>query len=273
MAKKKILKRGKSKKQDFVIEIEDNALGSLKHGIEHFISYEKDPSDLKFALIHVFHSVELYLKARLAQDHPLLIFSKPECSISDEAHTVGFDTLVARLRNAQISLSKEDLECLDFIKRIRNAVEHHRIKANEEEVRNHIGKAARFLERFLKDQLSIVLQDELDAKIYKPLKEAIYTYKERLEEAKKKIQNYLPKHNDDVFYTIESCPECWEDTIPMPSPASHEYLAYCFFCKNKFYYKSCDRCGRHSFSSSKFTDRDDDIGMCEDCWEEMMNKD
>lgn len=272
MAKKKRSKRSKSKKQDFVIEIEDNALGSLKHGIEHFISYEKDPSDLKFALIHVFHSVELYLKARLAQEHPLLIYSKPECSISDGAHTVGFDTLVARLRNAQISLSKEDLECLDFIKRYRNAVEHHRIEANEEEVRNYIGKAARFLERFLKDQLSIVLKDEVDEKIYELLKEAIYTYKERLEEAKKEVKDYLPNYNDDIIYTVEYCPECWEETIPMPSPANED-LAYCFFCKNKFYYKSCNRCGRYSFSSSKFTDREDDIGMCEDCWEEMMNKD
>lgn len=274
MAIKRKIRKNKVKKPDFVLEIEDNALTSLKHGIEHFVTYEGNPIDLKFALIHVFHSVELFLKARLAKEHPLLIYSRPECSISDDAHTVGFDDLIGRLRNAGIVLPKDDIESLDFLRKFRNSIEHHKIKSSKEVVKNFIGRAARFIEFFLEDQLEIILKEEVDRKTYRTLAEAIYTYEERLKKTREEIDNYLPMDGKDrLEYYIEWCPDCGEETVPIPDPTSDDEFARCFFCDEKFYFMRCRRCGGHILSHTKLEGTDNDPGMCDRCWEDVMSKD
>jgi hypothetical protein len=59
---------------EFVLGLEQNAMDSLVHGVEHFVNEEK-PTDLRYTILHVFHAVELFLKARLAKDDPLSIFT------------------------------------------------------------------------------------------------------------------------------------------------------------------------------------------------------
>ena len=68
-----------SPKDKIEIGLEENALDSLKHGIEHFIR-DTSKTDLKYAILHIAHSVELFIKARLSKEHFLLIFFKPENS-------------------------------------------------------------------------------------------------------------------------------------------------------------------------------------------------
>lgn len=267
-------KRKKSSAQhDFVLDIEANALSSLRHGIDHFVAYDTNPSDLKFALIHVFHAVELFLKARLAKEHHLLIYAKPESMITGDSYTVGFDALVARLRNAGISFQREDLESLDFLRKIRNSIEHHEIKANRDEVKAYIGRAARFLERFINDELALILQNEVDDPTYQTLKEAIYSYKERVERAKSELENSLPGDpKDRMEYGIESCPECGENTIVIPDDTSNDGRVHCFFCGERFSFEACDRCGRKLLFGPGFASELTDAGMCEECWEEIMRR-
>ena len=59
----------------FELSLEQNALDSLVHGVEHYVNEEK-PTDLKYTILHVFHAVELFLKARLAKNDPSSIFKK-----------------------------------------------------------------------------------------------------------------------------------------------------------------------------------------------------
>lgn len=110
----------KESNADFVLDIETNAFSSLSHGIEHFVAEETD-DNLKFAILHVFHAVELILKARLAKAHPLLIYTRPEVEINDEAHTVDFKTLVGRLKNVGVDLSVNDIEELRKLQSVRNS--------------------------------------------------------------------------------------------------------------------------------------------------------
>lgn len=261
------------KKPDFVLDIEKNALSSLSHGIEHFVEDDDDNDNLKFAIIHVFHALELFLKARLAKAHPLLIYSKPECAITDDAHTVGYDLAIGRLRNIGVEFSEDDIKDLDALRKRRNSIEHHRIHANKEECKNYIGRASRFLDNFLKVQLNMSLKDSITEDAYKTLEEAIYSYEERVEKAKEEMLELLPSDKERYIDNhTEICPMCGEETILVPDPTLDHETVHCFFCGEKFYYEECTECGRATFSSNPISE-DEYNPFCDECWDHKMSKD
>lgn len=80
-----------TKQQTLVITLEDNAMDSLAHGVEHFL-YGKRKSDWKYVVLHVFHAIELLLKARLAKHDEKLIYTNRK-----NGHTVNCSEAVKRL--------------------------------------------------------------------------------------------------------------------------------------------------------------------------------
>lgn len=62
--------------EKFKLELLENALDSLDEGIERFL-LNRRPSDLKYSVLHIAQAVELFLKARLVREHPLLIYVNP----------------------------------------------------------------------------------------------------------------------------------------------------------------------------------------------------
>jgi hypothetical protein len=64
-----------SSQKRLVIRLEENAMDSLVHGIEHYL-YGRKTTDWKYVILHVFHAVELFLKARLAKYDESLIYKK-----------------------------------------------------------------------------------------------------------------------------------------------------------------------------------------------------
>lgn len=53
-----------------IIGLEKNANDSLVHAVEHFVADEM-PTDLKYAILHIYHAVELFLKAWLVKICPI----------------------------------------------------------------------------------------------------------------------------------------------------------------------------------------------------------
>ena len=250
----------KTQQNDFVLDIENNALSSLRHGVEHFMGKETD-DNLKFAIIHIFNSLELFLKARLAKAHNLLIYSKPECDINNpEAITVSFDTLIARLNN--VGLKEISVDTFDPLRKIRNRIEHHKIEITKEEVRNHIGRTIEFLEPFLQKELNIILDENIPRTIYKVLSKALNLYTKRIAQAEEEIKACIPNgRNDHTQY--EYCPECGEMTIVIPDPTSKDELVHCFFCNSRFYHTECEQCVNTILSREPFDGFSQDL--CEDC--------
>lgn len=260
--------------EEITIELLDNAKSSLIHGIQHYLAFRKTEAteDIKFAIIHVFHAVELFLKARLAQAHPMLVFTKPECAEDDDPHTVQFEVLVRRLKCAEVSLSGADFSALDGLRKVRNQIEHHRIKKPVEEVQAYLCNAARFFESFLEREFSICLKDELSDEAYRALSEAIHTHEERLAQARAEIDKCLPGDKDRLLYTFSYCPECGEETIVTPDPVTEDHRVHCFFCGEEFYHDECPGCGGPILSSVPITEDNHPL-LCEDCWEYRLSKD
>ncbi|WP_375491261.1 hypothetical protein [uncultured Nostoc sp.] len=62
-----------SNQQRLVVKLEENAMDSLVHGVEHHL-YGRRNTDWKYVILHVFHAVELFLKARLAKHDESFIY-------------------------------------------------------------------------------------------------------------------------------------------------------------------------------------------------------
>lgn len=206
---------------DFTLELEENALDSLEHAVYHYLD-ESEPMFLKYSILHTVHAIELFLKARLAQEHPLLIYDPPEkapTKPSDDYKTVDFHKLRLRLQKAGVAISDDDIKILDPLRKMRNAIEHHRVELSTVEVERLLGQAMFFLDQFLRKELGIELEDKLSGNVYAALKQALYTFEQQMELAVRSMQAELPaKFEDQMHYTRETCEqcgceECWEYMI------------------------------------------------------------
>lgn len=259
---------------DFTLELEENALDSLEHAVYHYLD-ESEPTFLKYTILHTFHAIELFLKARLALEHPLLIYDAPEkapTKPSDDYKTVDFNKLRLRLQKAGVAISEDDIKILVPLRKMRNAIEHHRVDLSTKDVERLLGQAMFFLDQFLRKELNIELEYKLSTKVYSALKQSLYTFKQQMELAEQRMEAELPgKLEDRMYYSREICEQCGNDTIQLPPTTSENSRVRCHFCNELYYVKVCDRCNAPAFSSHRFTQEDD--GICEDCWEYVINSD
>src|SRR5919199_4160078 len=125
-----------SSDNDFVLGLEENAIDSLVHAVEHFV-YEERDTDLKYTILHVFHAIELFLKARLAKVDSELIYKKPRKD--GTRGTIGLEELKKLLRKEGVVLSEQDNKSLESLREVRNSIEHYRAAFNREEVEKYVG--------------------------------------------------------------------------------------------------------------------------------------
>ncbi|GAI94411.1 unnamed protein product [marine sediment metagenome] len=212
----------------------ENGIDSIAHGIEHFLIGEKDNKNFKFAILHIFHGIEMILKEKLFKINPILIYSNIDQKINESSHTIGFSNLVIRLENVGIKFSKEEIETINGIQRIRNQIEHKDMLFGIDDVKFKIGKSIKFLINFMRDELNIDLQNYINKDNYKILVTMIDFYDEQVKIVEKEIEEYLktfdPKDRQsiDIFF----CPYCNNRTVII-EPDEKGFVT-CHFCKEDF---------------------------------------
>ncbi|MFH1213478.1 MAG: zinc ribbon domain-containing protein [Candidatus Neomarinimicrobiota bacterium] len=215
-----------------------NGLDSLRHASEHFL--EDSESGLKYSILHLSHSIELLLKERLAKEHDLLIFSKPENS-SENAKTVTLDETIKRLSAAGIHLSNDAKLSFEALQRTRNKVQHYQLNLIKKDVEAEIGRNVKYIIDFLRDELSILLEDYLPKEIYSSLRNAIFTYEELAQLYKNEMLSFNKRYG--IKSEPELCPECGHFSIIYPDPRySKNDMVKCFFCKSELEVYKCSKC-------------------------------
>lgn len=88
----------------------ENAIDSIKHGIEHFLGAQKDPKTegrhYKYSILHAIQGAELFLKERLLRINVILIYSNIDKPISEGSITADFKSLPQRLMNSGVSIKE-----------------------------------------------------------------------------------------------------------------------------------------------------------------------
>jgi formylmethanofuran dehydrogenase subunit E len=255
--------------QDYVLGLEYNAFSSLEHGIEHYLGGSN--SDLKFTVLHVFHAVELLLKARLAKAHPLLILQRPEDDPTTGL-TADYKAILNRLKNLRVQLTAEDKQNLDSLRVTRNKIEHYEMQGNRPQIEDYVARAMKLLDGFVEKELDIRLRDRIRPELYREMERALFSYNERQKRTRQRIAQALPtKPKEQTLYRKLVCDECDEEAILMPDPDSNDDTVRCYSCGTKFFYWICDSCGEPTLSTERDSGRDMDI--CDACWSNTLRDD
>ena len=262
------MQQNTSEQKKLVITLEENAMDSLVHGIEHHL-YGRRNSNWKYIILHVFHAVELFLKARLAKHDEKLIYTNRK-----DGHTVSCVEAIRRLMNeVNIPLnsyvncklnSKQEVKYqltgeLEELRRARNDIEHQEASLDKDAVNNFLGVAFRFLDDFMSRELGLSLSEELEKldelrweemveagieeedipaqDSYQTLSLAYLSY------IKHMLDQGIPLHpKERLRYSFFTCVSCGEEAVVLPDPRSYSAITYCYHCRTKYKCHTCARC-------------------------------
>jgi len=247
---------------DFALSIEENAEDSILHAFEHLPPGASD-RDLKFAILHAIQGLELILKAYLASQHPLLIYTRPE--EGTDSHTVDLNTALQRAMLCGIGLSSKTSNLIKQAKDIRNAIEHSSFAVNRQKTE---GLLFGVLELFLdiRENHFDKFSDELtrSSRGWLDFIEKFRSYEARVEEAHRRAVAKLPDPRDGDAGEVVLCDDCFVEAVTLPSDSE---LAICENCGTQHKCYICSHCGALTLGVH------DGSTMCGNCIDYLMNKD
>jgi hypothetical protein len=151
VAKKKVAKVKAAAKRPALSPLLRSAFEVLEHGLWHYLR-STTTTDMKFALLHIDQAIELLLKERV-RNGGRSIYKNPKETITIWG---AYDILSGELHVA--IPEKPDLELLH---EERNNIQHKYANPSPDDAAFHVEKAMKFIDRFVKDELSLALVDFL----------------------------------------------------------------------------------------------------------------
>lgn len=222
------------------LDLLDNAMDSLEEALKKFEEGDEgDEKAYKFCVLHMAHFIELIFKHHITEKHPLLIYANPfvENLKPATAKTIGLWEAVNFINNEEKDAVAGDFKKdLEWLKRLRNDIEHHKFEMDVPAARVTIGRLFRSVLEFL-DSFGVVdverripeatkttfkvLSDEYQFKLRDALRQA-----DAVEDAHKGAQ--MDPDADPVRLECESC---GNDTLVLNEASRSGYR--CTFCENE----------------------------------------
>ena len=145
-------------------EILENALDSLQMGVEHYLDQTLETAN-KWAILAMFHAIDLLLKERLYREHPLLIYKSIDQPVGDDSLTVGLRETLVRFANLDIAIQDKHHKVLLDLQKRRNRIEHHRFVPDKSH-KYVLGEALAFVTYFLQEHLD---EDDIRRRAHGPV--------------------------------------------------------------------------------------------------------
>jgi hypothetical protein len=256
-----------SEKNDFAFQLLENAEDSFRHGIEHFLE-GSDPSNLKQAILLVFHALELFLKARLAKEHRTLIFVKPELADTANARTVNLEGAIQRLEVANLKLDLDSKKHIEHIQNLRNRLEHYEYEGNHEKTGNLLAVIIKILEKFLTTHLDIHWASFLHQDVLIEIEKLVLSHEDRRERSSDRANKAADCSCDPKEYCecVTYCPECSIEAVPrIDRNSTTTDLTRCYSCGEEYFLESCARCDQPILSTKRW-DPEMSPHFCDDCY-------
>jgi len=223
-------------------DMKHNAVTSFAHGIEHLLKYKNGEDNIKFAILHIFNAVELFIKVYLGDINEALLLE----DIDKKKGSGKFaDISLLLKRMGQFSDVQFDPGLRDDIESLRikrNDVEHKKFVLENENVlmvtlTHVVAELIEFANRNLGGIAEKELSEELILRFNNEVRmvfdvdhrkraEELNAAMERAEEFKKK------------GYRVAACPHCGNRTLAWRKLSQIK----CFYCNEKSTVVNCPNC-------------------------------
>jgi len=145
------------------LDLRGNALDSLNEGLRRYEDgHSGEVRAYKFAVLHTAHAMELLLKFAVASEHPLLIYRNPSSSKGPPDRTIGLRESIQVLRNAGHTLDEALVADLEWLRRLRNDIEHYEFDLDVLKVRASLGRILRSSTGLMRALGLSSLRDDID---------------------------------------------------------------------------------------------------------------
>jgi hypothetical protein len=211
---------------DHELGLLENALDSLNEALRQFQAGENGAArSYKFAVLHFTHSLELLFKYYVTQSHPLLIYKNPFSKSMEKENTIGLWDAVQFLKNEGKHISADLSKDLEWIKQLRNNIEHHKFEMNVHEVRKALGRLIRATVEFSAEHDLLDLAQNVEPDCKNTFETLADEYRASIAAARADGEGY------DCGYCGERNTAAWVE-------GAYE----CLFCKEKDTIVECCQC-------------------------------
>jgi ribosomal protein S27E len=232
------------------LDLLENALDSLAEALVKFEEGDAgDAKAYKFSVLHMAQFIELIFKHHIAQKHPLLLYKDPFSPKLDRNKTIGMWEAVNFINNeATNTISKAFHADLNWLKGLRNNIEHHRFTMDVPLARTTIGRIFRSLLKFLEGYSDVEVEEHIPAHTMQTFKQLSDEYEFRRIDAIReadKIEEVNTPSNDEADHVVRlDCPDCDNPTLVINKDSDSGFR--CTYCGNEESDEipvSCDICG------------------------------
>ena len=233
------------------LDLLENAIDSLAEALLKYEAGEDgDAKAYKFAVLHMAHFIELIFKHHIADKHPLLIYKDPFSPKVDKNKTITLWDAINFINNESSGTISTGLRTdLDWLKRLRNEIEHHKFTMQVPDVRTTIGRLFRSVLEFLEEHTELDIEALVPAPALATFKVLSDEYAFRLNDALREADEYeranpFDYKDPDARPSRLTCDNCGNETMIQDESSSSGYK--CLFCDNEDgdnLPANCDICG------------------------------
>lgn len=244
----------------------DNALDSFNEALSKYDQGEDgDKRAYKFAILHYAHFLELLFKYYVSRSHRLLIYRNPSSKKLETEQTIGLYQALQFLRNEGRNLDAEFVADIEWLKKLRNQIEHHKFRMDTDKIRLTIGRLTKALVEF-NDELDLVdLEDKIGPANIKTFSDLADEYKAEVRRARAKARE---ESENDSGYLCHICQ--MEGTA-----ALIDYRYVCMYCGETDPLVDCCVCGDTARESDTRVWNDDRLPhrdlICDGCHDRIMS--
>lgn len=245
----------------------ENALDSLNESLRKFQECDSgDKRAYKFTVLHLSHALELLFKYYVTQSHPLLIYKNPFSRNISKENTIGLWEAVQFLKNEGKNISADLYKDLEWVKALRNNIEHYKFEMDIHEVRRTLGRLIRATIEFNDEHEVLDLAESIEPDCIETFQTLADEYRANLAAARAEA---IDKSQDGEAY---DCTYCGERKTAALIDDAHQ----CFFCEDKVALVECCQCNQ-IFPETEVSIWNDEYPphidyICEGCEDYIMSK-
>lgn len=134
------------------LDLKENALDSFNEALAKYREGEAgDIKAFKFAILHFSQFLELLFKFHVSEAHPLLIYKNPFSKNITKEATIGLWEAIQFLKNEGKALEPKFISDLEWLKTLRNEIEHFSFEMDVAKVRRTLGRLTQAMNEFSSD--------------------------------------------------------------------------------------------------------------------------